>query len=180
METLLEQFDLPKCLSSVPYNELDFWLSKFVIECCRKDGKPPNTLSQTIAGLQKHLRDELGRNDVNIFTKMDPIFANFRKSLDARMKELTSNSVRKHLKKKDLVLPEDEQLFWDSGVFSMDTVEGMSNAVFFYNCKAFGFRGLEEHNSFEAEQFSIQTDPETKLRYILYEGMCKVVFTTEK
>ena len=105
METLLEQFDLPKCLSGVPYNELDFWLSKFVVECRRKDGKPhpSNTLSQIIAGLQRHLRDELGRNVVNMFTKTDRTFANFRQSLDARMKELTSNGMGIHVKKKDPV-----------------------------------------------------------------------------
>ena len=100
---------------------------------------------------------------------MDPAFANFRKSLHARMKELTSSSVGIHVKKKGSCVTEDEQLFWDSDVFNMDTAEGMSNAVFFYNCKAFGFQGLEEHSFFEAEQFSIPTDPETKLRYILYE-----------
>ena len=57
LETLLEQFDLSKCLSSVPYNEFDFWPSKFVAVCRRKEGKPypPNTLSQIIAGLQRHL-----------------------------------------------------------------------------------------------------------------------------
>ena len=104
-----------------------------------------------------------------MFTKTDPTFANFRKSLDARMKKLTSNGVRIHVKNKDPVLSENEQLFLDSAVFSMDTAEGMSNAVFFYNCKAFGFRDLEEHISLEAEQCLIQTDPETTLRYILYE-----------
>ena len=41
--------------------------------------------------------------------------------------------------------------------------------MFFYNCKAFNIRGLEEHVYLEAEQFSIKTDPESKSRFIVFE-----------
>lgn len=30
------------------------------------------------------------------------------------------------------MLPEDEQSFWEIGVFSMDTAQGLTNAVFFF------------------------------------------------
>ena len=133
VETLIELYTLPEDLSVVPYHKLDIWLSKFVVECRRKDGKPypPTSLTQIMAAIQRHMRDELGRNDVNFFSKTDPTFANFRKSLDAQMKELSSKGVGIHIKKKDPVLPEDEQSFWEIGVFSMDTAHGLSNAVFF-------------------------------------------------
>ena len=99
VETLIELYALPKDLSVVLYHELGTWLSKFVVECRRKDGKPypPTSLTQIMAAIQRHMRDELGRNDVNFFSKTDPTFANFRKSLDAQMKELSSKSVGIHI-----------------------------------------------------------------------------------
>ena len=49
---------------SVP--EMNFWLSKFVLEVRKKNGEPypPNTLYQLICGLQCQLREH-GRADIN-------------------------------------------------------------------------------------------------------------------
>jgi len=47
---------------------------------------------------------------------------------------------------------------WEKGVFSMDTSTGLSNAVFFYNCKVFGLRGGKEHIGLLAEQFHFGHD----------------------
>ncbi|CAG2247963.1 unnamed protein product [Mytilus edulis] len=40
--------------------ELDFWLSRFIMETRRKDGTPypPNTLMNISAGIQRHLREK--------------------------------------------------------------------------------------------------------------------------
>ena len=57
VETLIELYTLPKDLSVVPYHELDFWLSKFVVKCRRKDGKPypPTSLTQIMAAIQNQI-----------------------------------------------------------------------------------------------------------------------------
>lgn len=52
--------------------------------------------------------------------------------------------------------------------FSFNTAEGLSNAVFYYNGKAFGFGGMEWHKNLDAEQYEIKTDPENKLKYIQF------------
>ena len=54
------------------------------------------------------------------------------------------------------------------GIFNTDTAEELTNILFFYNCKCFGFRGVQEHITLEAEQFSIESDPQTGLEYIKY------------
>jgi len=53
---------------------------------------------------------------------------------------------------------EDERTMWEKGVFSMDTSTGLSNAVFFYNCKVFGLRGGKEHIGLFAKQFHFGHD----------------------
>lgn len=74
---------------------MDFWLCRFIIECRRKDGSPypPNTLYNISASIQRTLRDIYGRNEVSILDEADINFADFRKQLDARMKELTSQGI---------------------------------------------------------------------------------------
>ena len=71
---------------------LDYWLSRFVIEARRKDGNPypPNTLYNITASLQRMFRESYGRHDVNLLDSKDSTFAEFRKALDSRMKELTT------------------------------------------------------------------------------------------
>jgi hypothetical protein len=57
------------------------------------------------------------------------------------------------VKRADPVLPNDEQALWDSGVFNFDLSTGLSYIVFFYNCKIFGFRALDEHKQLDAFQW---------------------------
>ena len=67
---------------------------------------------------------------MNLFEKKDSNFDNFRKSIDARMKELAADGIGTHIKEKDPILPDDEKRFWDIDVFSLEKAEGLSNAVF--------------------------------------------------
>ena len=46
-----------------------------------------------------------------------------------------------HLK---VFMPEDEDTFWDKGVFATDTE--LQNAIFYYTGKNLCFRGREEHS----------------------------------
>ena len=70
------------------------------------------------------------------------------------MKELTIQGIGTDTKHANPVLPPDEAQLWDSGVFNTETASGISNIVFFYNCKLFGFRGMDNgtklliHHSF--------------------------------
>ncbi len=85
------------------------------------------------------------------------------------MKELTADGIGVNKKRSDPVTRADEDIFGDTDVLS----EGLSNAVFYYNGKAFGFRGMEWHKNLDAEQYEIKTDPENKLQYIQFTA-CNV------
>ena len=48
----------------------------------KRDGLPPNTLTQIIAGLQRHLRNRCSDRTFNFFKEGDLDFIEFRRALD--------------------------------------------------------------------------------------------------
>ena len=80
-----------KPIISMTDSDLNICLLQFVHEVFKKDGVslyPPNSLYQIIVSVQCYLQEN-GRPDVGFFDNQ-PCFHTLRKSLDARMKELTS------------------------------------------------------------------------------------------
>ena len=161
---------IPEDICELSNKDLNFWMQRFIAEIRREDGTdyPPNTLTQIVAGLQRHLRNRCSDRQFNFFKDSDLEFAEFRKTLDGRMKYLTSQGIGVQKKRCDPVTEADEIKMWETGVFSDSTASGLSNAIFFYNGKTFGFRGMEQHKSCAAEQFEIGFDHEHNSKYIKY------------
>lgn len=61
--------------------------------------------------------------------------------LDGRMKQVTAACIAMMKKQAQLLTPAQEDLLWDKGIFTIETADGLVNAVFSYNCKYFGLRG---------------------------------------
>ncbi|CAH3126147.1 unnamed protein product, partial [Pocillopora meandrina] len=80
----------PDILNITHNEELNYWLSKFVVEVRKKKDPgtfyPPNTLYQLCCGIQRYMRDN-GRPELNFFTHTS--FKHFQDCLDAEMKRLT-------------------------------------------------------------------------------------------
>ena len=81
--------------TSIPFNfqadtveEINYWLTRFILEVMRADGKPyqANSLYSISTGLLRHFRNDLNRYDIKILSKDDVQFQSFRKELDSRMK----------------------------------------------------------------------------------------------
>ena len=139
------------------------------MEIKRQDGKeyPPTTLHQLVCGLQRHLRNNCGKTYVN-FIKEGTQLNDFRIALDTRMKELHATGVGLKKLSSDPVTMEEELQLWETGVFNSTTATGLSNAIFYYNGKLFGFRGFQEHINCKASQFEILYDKDNKVRYIKF------------
>ena len=75
--------------------EVDYWLTRFILEARRVDDKPypANTLYNISTGLLRYFRDDFKRFDLNILAKNDANFSSFRSALDSRMKEMTSAGI---------------------------------------------------------------------------------------
>ncbi|CAC5356086.1 unnamed protein product [Mytilus coruscus] len=141
--TRFEEFTyVPVDPETASIKELNFWLSRFIMETRRKDGSPypPNTLLNISAGIQRPLREKK-RSEINLLQKNSVDFPTFQKSLDTRMKEVTASGL-----------------------------EGLSYGVFYYNCKLFGFRGMDEHRDLDATQFEVVTDSVQKKKCLTFYG----------
>lgn len=78
--------------------------------------------------------------------------------LDAVMKQLTARGIGTVKKQAQPVMEANEKRLWDSGVISVTCAQSLSYGVFYYNCKASGFRGFNEHHSLETTQYSFGRD----------------------
>ena len=82
-------WDCPPHLLLCTTQSLDYWLSKFVMEVRRVDGKPypPNSLYQLWCGIMRYAEET--KPDLNFFTAVE--FLGFRRTLDAQMKRLNAD-----------------------------------------------------------------------------------------
>ena len=61
---------VPVDMKSADLQQMDFWVSRFIMECKRQDGSPypPNTLMNLTKGIQHYLREN-GRLEIFFFAK---------------------------------------------------------------------------------------------------------------
>ena len=92
--------------------QLDYWLTRFVLEARRKDGKPypPNTLHQLVCGILRYVRELKPTID------KDKEFASLRRTLDAEMKSLRAQGLGTTPKQAQPITPADEEKLWASHV----------------------------------------------------------------
>ncbi|XP_061193639.1 uncharacterized protein LOC133201853 [Saccostrea echinata] len=89
---------------------------------------------------------------MNFLDVKDARFHDFRKTLDARMKELASQGIGVSIKQADPLTPEQEDVLWEKKLLGSHTSKSYINTVFYYNCKLFGLRGPDEHRKLEVCQ----------------------------
>ena len=145
--------NIPELNKDIKMEDLDFWLARFVCEVNRVDGSPypATSLKHICAGIQRHLRENCNRFDIALFDS--PCFGKFRQALDGRMKQLNKQGVRTHKKQAEVFSIEDEQKFWESGVFNWTSSKGLFNAIYFYTSKVFALRSADEHCTLTVDQF---------------------------
>lgn len=156
-------------LAKMTTEEMNFFLGRFVVEARKMDGEPypPRSLYLIVCGLLRYLRDE-NVLDKNFLDTSNLLFSEFRKILDARMKELLKLGYGTKTKQAEPLLPENEAVLWDKGVFGDSSSESLQSTVFFYACKLFALRGHDEHHDLYCEQFTVGTDDIGK--YVQFDG----------
>lgn len=162
LQTLSEEYPFAPVeeLKTASKKEINFWLTRFILEINKGDGTPypANSLYLIACGLLRYFRDNLNRCDVNILAKGNPDFQSFRNSLDSRMKEMTASAIGNKRRSADPLTDEDEEKLWSSGTIGLASAQSLSYGVFFYNCKVFGFRAMNEHVNLMVEQYEFGTD----------------------
>lgn len=155
-------------IQSLQLAVLNDQLCRFLVEVNRQDGSPypATTIYQIVSALQRHLR-ETGRPELNILDQHNLAFTQARQVLDGCMKQLTTSGVGSVKKQAQPLTSDQEHRLWQCGLFSIETADGMLNAVFWYNCKCFGLRGGDEHRDLVVQQY---IDSDTTGRFLRFVG----------
>ena len=146
--------------------QLDYWLSKFVVEARNKNGEsyPPNTLYVICCGLLRYVREL--HPEVNFFK--DSQYAGFRKTLDGEMKRLRSLGLGVKCKQAEPITVEEETSLWDKGLLGDHTPQSLLDTMIYLCGVHFALRSGQEHRSLQMTQFELvqPTDGEPYLVYV--------------
>ena len=158
--------DWPVHLLIATPDQLDYWLSKFVVEAKNKNGEsyPPNTLYGICCGLMRYVRDL--HPEVNFFK--DPQYAGFRKTLDGEMKRLRSLGLGVKRKQAEPITVEEESSLWDHGLLGDHSPQSLLDTMIYLCGVHFALRSGQEHRSLQITQIDLvqPTDGEPYLVYV--------------
>ena len=69
------------------------------------------------------------------------------------MKQLHPSGIGVSRKQAEPITPNKEERLWQSGHLGDGSSQSLFNTVFYYNCKLFGMRAMDEHRSLKCSQF---------------------------
>ncbi len=141
--------------------ELNNWLSRFVVEVRRNDGcpYPPRTIHQILSGILRHMRS-INPMCPNILDRKDGRFRKISGSCEVVFRQLRQAGVGASIKHTATITMEEEQRLWESGVMNVEEPFGLFRAIFYYVGKVCCLRGGEEQRSLKISQFSRSYEPD--------------------
>ena len=74
------------------------------------------------------------------------------------MRQLTHAGYGTIIQQADAILLGEVDKVWESGVISLDTAQGLSHGIYFYNLKCFGLRAGQIHRDLNTDQFTFKFD----------------------
>ena len=153
-----------KLLEEPTVENLNYWLSRFVIEVRREDGKPypPASINNILAGLYRYSRSCLptGVECPNFMNRKDACFRDLTGAVQVRYRELRTAGVGAVVKHAPVITPEEENMLWESRVIGVHTPLALLRAIFFYVGKTFCVRGGEEQRRLKRSQFKRSYNPD--------------------
>ena len=133
--------------------ELNYWMTRFVLEARRKDGKeyPPNTLHQICCGILRFIREI--EPDIDIFK--DTAFKEFQRTLDSEMMRLRRNGLGCNPRKANPITEDEEELLWSTGVLGDKTPQTLVNTIVYMCGLFFALRSGSEHRQLKMNNIEL-------------------------
>ena len=160
-----QPMDCPPHILLCTFAQLDYWLSKFVLEVRRRDGQPypPNSMYQLTCGLLRWIRET--KPALNLFA--DAEFAGFRKTLDGEMKRLRSMGLGVQQKQAEPISEGEENQLWEKGLLGDHSPQVLLDTLVYFCGLYFALRSGQEHRNLQFTQFKLveQTDSPSCLVY---------------
>ncbi|XP_062609344.1 uncharacterized protein KIAA1958-like [Saccostrea cucullata] len=165
----ITEASMPELTLTTNETEMNDIMTRFVLESRRKDGAqyPPRSLYQLCVGVLRYLREN--GNSLNFLDEKNLNFQGFRRALSAKMSELTAQGVGVIKRQAEPLSEKDEKILWEKNILGNSSSKSLLNSVFFYNCKLFGLRSVDEHRNLSIDQFELHDDGNER-PYIIFKG----------
>ncbi len=157
--------DCPPHLLICNVHELDYWLSRFVLEARRTDGQPypPQTLYGLVCSLMRYVREL--RPHINFYK--DPEFAGFQKTMDGEMKRLRSLGLGVKRKQAEPISVKEENSLWDKGLLGCHSPKVLLHTMVYLCGLNFALRSGQEHRDLQYSQIEVVV-PQEGPTYLIY------------
>ena len=135
---------VPSVICMVSPQQLQHYLSCFVLEARKKDGTEyhPDTLYHIVCDVIQFLREN-GQPEVEFFKVH--IYDDFRSTLDSRMKRLKQAGMGSCKCQAEPLTEEEEEVLWEKGILGDHSPKALLNSLFLFNGVCFVLRSAEEH-----------------------------------
>ena len=123
-----------------------FWMECFVCEVRKKatdDDYPPETIYALVVSLQCHIRSIGKRPEADFFQQ--PAYDNLKRTLDAKMKELTEKGVKREKKKAEIITEDMEDILWKKGFLGDHSPQVLLDTMVYCNGVYFALCSGKEH-----------------------------------
>ena len=112
--------------------QLNYCLSRFVVEARREDGMPypPLSTSNILAEIYHHAKTIM-HDFPNFMNRKDQSFCELTGALQVRFRKLCEEGVGAVVKHAAIVTEDEEDTLWKSGVIGVDDPLALQRAVFF-------------------------------------------------
>jgi len=133
--------------------QLNYWLSRFVVEARRADGEryPSATLYQLLSGLLRYARSK-SKGCPNFLDKKDQRFVELRGTCESVSRDLRKARVGAKVNHAPIIDQEEEDKLWDSGAIGIYSPKALVRCVFYYVRKAFCLRRGQEQRGLKPSQ----------------------------
>ena len=157
--------DCPPHLLLCSNSELDYWLSKFVLEARRLDGQPypPRTMYGIVCSIMRYVREL--RPQINFFKDAD--FAGFQKTMDGEMKRLRSLGLGVKPKRAEPISVKEEGILWGKGLLGSHSPQVLLHTIVYLCGLNFALRSGKEHRDLQFSQIEI-VEPIDEPPYAVY------------
>lgn len=147
--------------------ELPKILSRFIVEARKENGQvyPAKTLYEIVSSIQRMLRES--GNHVSFFDRANNDYYTFRKVLDGIMKRRTRDGVGLEHKIAKEISSSEEDFFWESNAFSLESPRGLLNTVFYYTGLRLQLRGGRE--MYDLCRAKIKIEHRGERKWLIYQ-----------
>ena len=142
------------------------WLSNFIVEIRRSDGKEyiGSTLHQILCSIQRHLREH-GNEGIDLFS--DPEFRFLKSVLDSKMKKLRARGIGTTKKQAEPLSPEEEEMLWEKDLLGDKDPQTLLDTMLWMCGIYFALRSGQEHRNLRPAQIEL-TESAGESAYVVY------------